>query len=249
MFRCTVLEEKSLAILAHELRHPLAPLRSAIEIIRRLDIQEPQLARACQILDRQTRWLTQLIEGLFDLACLDTAPITLHRERLDLAEVIEQALEISRPLLAQNHHWVTVTLPEIPVLVEGDRLRLIQVLANLLNNAAHYTEAGGIIDIEVRRTEAEAQVSIRDNGPGIAADLLPRLFEPFVQGDSPRRGGAAGLGIGLTVVKALVERHQGRIEVRSAGSGEGTEFSVYLPLGGALPEFLPNHTFRELRVG
>jgi signal transduction histidine kinase len=223
------LDERSLAILAHELRHPLAPLRSAVELIRRLNVQEPQLTRAYQILDRQTRWLTQLVDGLFDLARLNTTPITLHREQLDLAELVEQALEVSRPLLEQNHHWVTVTLPETPVLIEGDRLRLIQVLANLLNNAARYTEAGGIIDVEVRQTEAEIQVSIRDNGQGIAADLLPRLFEPFVQGDSPHQRGVAGLGIGLTVVKTLVEWHQGRIEAWSGGVGQGAEFSVHLP--------------------
>jgi signal transduction histidine kinase len=223
------LTSQGLAILAHELRHPLAPLRNAVEVIRRTEAQEPRVQWAAGVIDRQTRWLTQLVEGLVDLARLDMAPIPLRRECLDLAEVLDQVLEICRPLLDQHRHWLTVIVPEAPAMVEGDRLRLIQVLANLLNNAAHYTDAGGIIDIEVRLAETEVQVSFQDNGHGIAADLLPCLFEPFVQGDSPRAGGSMGLGVGLAVVKTLVERHQGRIEVHSAGVGQGTEFLVCLP--------------------
>jgi signal transduction histidine kinase len=225
MSPCNALDASALAVLAHELRHPLAPIRSAVEVIRRLDGQEPRIERAVGIIDRQLGLLTRLIDRLFDSVPIGSGPVPLQLEVLDLAEVLEQALEVCQPPLAR--HSVTVTLLTVPALIEGDRLRLVQVLTNLLDNAAKYSEAPGRIEVELSVSAETVWVQVRDQGRGIAAEHLPHIFDLFVQGQAA--SAMPGLGIGLAVVKRLVEAHRGQIEAHSAGLGLGATFRVSLP--------------------
>jgi signal transduction histidine kinase len=223
MSPCNAMDASTLAVLAHELRHPLAPMRSAVEVIRRLDGQEPRIGRAVGIIDRQLDLLTRLIDRLFDSAPIGSSPLQL--EVLDLAEVLEQALEVCQPSLAR--HSVTVTWSTVPALIEGDRLRLVQVLTNLLDNAAKYSEAPGRIEVELGMSAETVWVQVRDQGRGIAAECLPHIFDLFVQGRAA--SAVPGFGIGLAVVKCLMEAHRGQVEVHSAGPGQGATFRVSLP--------------------
>lgn len=223
MPQCNAMDASALAVLAHELRHPLAPMRSAVEVIRRVDGQEPRIERAVGIIDRQLGLLTRLIDRLFDSAPIGTGPLQL--EVLDLAEVLEQALEVCQPPLAR--HSVTVNLPTVPALVGGDRLRLVQVLTNLLDNAAKYSDAPGRIEVELGVSAETVWVQVRDQGRGIAAEHLPHISDLFVQGQAA--SAVPGFGIGLAVVKCLVEAHRGQVEVHSAGVGQGATFRVSLP--------------------
>jgi signal transduction histidine kinase len=225
MSPCHAMDASALAVLAHELRHPLAPIRSAVEVIRRVDSQEPRIERAVGIIDRQLGLLTRLIDRLFDGVPVGTAPMPLQLEVLDLAEVLEQALEVCQPPLAR--HSVTINWPTVPALIEGDRLRLVQVLTNLLDNAAKYSEAPGHIEVELSVNAEMVWVQVRDQGRGIAAEYLPHIFDLFVQGQAALA--VPGFGIGLAVVKRLVEAHGGQIEVHSAGLGQGAAFRVSLP--------------------
>jgi signal transduction histidine kinase len=219
------LELRDLAVLAHELRHPLAPMRNAVEIMKRLEGHEPRVERAVGILDRQLRVLTGLIDRLFDSAQLANQSPALCIECLDLAEVLDQALEVCQPPL--QRHYVTVTRPEEPVWVQGDRLRLLQVFTNLLDNAAKYSDGSGPIEVVLGVEADTAWVRVRDQGRGITADDLPHLFKPFVQANTGNP--AMGLGIGLALVKRLVEAHGGHVEAHSAGLGQGSTFTVTLP--------------------
>jgi signal transduction histidine kinase len=214
-----------LAVLAHELRHPLASMRSAVEIIRRVDGKEPRLEQAVGIMDRQLALLAGLIDRLFDSVPVGTGSVPLQLEVLDLAEVLEQALEVCQPSLAR--HAVTVNLPTVPALIEGDRLRLVQVLTNLLDNAAKYSEAPGCIEVELSVSAETVWVQVRDQGRGIAAEHLPHIFDLFVQGQAA--SAMPGLGIGLAVVKRLVEAHRGQVEAHSEGLSQGATFRVSLP--------------------
>jgi signal transduction histidine kinase len=225
MSPCHTMDTSALAVLAHELRHPLAPMRSAVEVIRQLDGQEPRIEQAVGIIDRQLGLLTRLIDRLFDSVPVGTGSVPLQLEVLDLAEVLEQALEVCQPSLAR--HGMTVTWPTVPALIEGDRLRLVQVFTNLLDNAAKYSEASGRIEVELGMSAQTVWVQVRDQGRGIAAEHLPHIFDLFVQGQAA--SAVPGFGIGLAVVKRLVEAHRGQVEVHSAGLGQGAAFRVSLP--------------------
>ncbi|MCW7539229.1 PAS domain S-box protein [Aquabacterium sp. A7-Y] len=223
-------KDEFLATLAHELRNPLAPLRNGLEILR-LAASDPQAQeRARIVMERQLAQMVRLIDDLLDVSRISRGKIKLRIARVELAAVVRDAVETSRPLIEAAGHTLNIELREEPLFVDADLTRLAQVFSNLLNNAAKYTEPGGTIALRVERRGEEARVSVSDNGVGIAAPMLPRLFEMFSQGDRSIERSQGGLGIGLALVKRLVEMHGGQVAAASAGLGHGSEFSVQLPL-------------------
>jgi len=219
-----------LAMLAHELRNPLAPLSNALEILRRKCSAHPELERIQEMMERQLRQLVRLVDDLLEVSRITRGKITLRRQHIDLASVVESAVETSRPLIEAGGHKLTVTLPSTSLVLDADPIRLAQVMANLLNNAAKYTEAGGQIWLSARRERAEAVVSVRDTGVGIAPEMLPHIFDMFTQVDRSTVRSQSGLGIGLALVRSLVMMHGGSVNAASAGLGKGSEFTVRLPL-------------------
>jgi PAS domain S-box-containing protein len=225
-------KDEFLATLAHELRNPLAPIRNGLEVLRRATSPHA-IAQARDMMERQCEQMVRLLDDLLDVSRISRGSIELRRERADLAAVVLRAVETSRPLLQQAGHELTVSMPPIPVFVDVDVTRLAQVFANLLNNAAKYTERGGHVRLAVDRIGEEVAVSVKDDGVGIPRDLLPIVFEMFVQVDRSLERTHGGLGIGLTIAKRLVEMHGGTIEASSAGPGSGSEFVVRLPAASA----------------
>jgi PAS domain S-box-containing protein len=223
-------KDEFLATLAHELRNPLAPVRNAVQILRLKIPAMPDLQWACDVIDRQTQAMSRLIDDLMDVSRISRGKVELTREPLELAKVLHAAVETSRPLIEQMEHKLTVTLPPGPLIVDADMTRLAQVFNNLLNNAAKYTERGGRIELTATPQGSDVVVLVRDNGIGIAADKLPSLFRMFSQVEAALSRSQGGLGIGLYLVKRLVEMHGGKIDVRSDGPGLGSEFRVRLPL-------------------
>ena len=221
-------KDEFLAMLAHELRHPLTPITHAIHLLRRADV-EPATAALYETIDTETRRLERFVNDLLDVVRVDRGLLDITRERLDLVDVVRQAAAAVQPLIELRRHVFTVALAKRPILVDGDAGRLNQVVSNLLENAAKYTEPGGKIVLTLDRHDDEAVLSVRDNGVGIAAKDLERIFEPFTQTDSARGQSGGGLGLGLSVVRRVVGLHGGRIEARSAGPGGGSEFTVRLP--------------------
>ena len=220
-----------LATLAHELRNPLAPLRNSLHILHRLPgADSAPAARVYDMMERQVAHLTHLVDDLLEVSRITRGKIDLRKERTDLATSIHNAVDMSRPLIDSAGHQFTLSLPTEPLILDADPARLAQVFANLLNNAAKYTTNGGQISLTAWRKDGEALVSVRDNGVGIPAEMLPRVFDMFTQVDRTQRHSQGGLGIGLTLVESLVQMHGGRIEANSAGAGQGSEFLVRLPL-------------------
>jgi two-component system CheB/CheR fusion protein len=201
-------------------------VRNAI-VTARLDA--PRRDRALEIAGRQADHLACLVDDLLDVARITQGQITLKKRRVSLAGIVERAVETARPLLDERRHAITVSLPRREVQLDGDATRLEQVLVNLITNAAKYTDPGGRIEITAERLGAEVAVRVRDNGIGIAPHVLPRVFDLFAQADRTLDRTQGGLGIGLTVVRHLVELHGGRVEAKSAGLGRGAEFIVYIP--------------------
>ncbi len=222
-----------LAMLAHELRNPLAPISNVVQFLQMKAPPADSLRLACDVLGRQTRHLARLVDDLLDVSRVGRGKVSLTREPVRLAAVVESAVETSRPLVESGRHRLTVELPEEPVWLDADPTRVAQVVANLLNNAAKYTEPGGRIWLTAAREGQEAVVRVRDTGVGIPASMLSRVFEPFAQLDYSLARSKGGLGIGLTLVKSLVEMHGGTVEATSAGPGMGSEFVVRLPLAPA----------------
>jgi two-component system CheB/CheR fusion protein len=225
-----------LATLAHELRNPLSPIRNALQVLRLKGSEDPEILWGQDMIDRQVRHLTRLIDDLLDVSRITRNRLELRKERVALTEILYGAVESSRPLIHQYRHKLAVTLPPEPVELEADVVRLTQVFLNLLNNAIKYTPAGGRIWLTARRAGGEVVISVRDTGIGIPADQLAHLFEMFYQVDRSLERSTSGLGIGLTLVQRLVEMHGGRIEARSAGPGQGSEFIVHLPAAAEPPE-------------
>jgi PAS domain S-box-containing protein len=223
-------KDEFLAMLAHELRNPLAPLRSAMQVMRLKGMDDPELEWARDVVERQVQQLTRLVDDLLDVSRFNQGTINLQMEPLDMAVVVARAVEISLPLINAHKHILEVSLPDHAVRVQGDLTRLAQVLSNLLNNAAKYTEECGRIHLTVEPNGGDALLRVRDNGTGIAADILPHIFEMFTQGPTSVSHSEGGLGIGLTLVRKLVEMHGGRVEAHSEGTGHGSEFVVRLPL-------------------
>lgn len=220
-----------IATLAHELRNPLAPISNATGILRRAALVDPKLLWCRDVIERQVLQMTHLLEDLLDVSRVTRNKIELRRERIDLMRAIEQAQEAIRPLIEQQSHRLVVEPPPVPLRVFADLTRLTQVFANLLNNAAKYTDSGGLIELRVTcEDDAWARIAVRDNGIGIEAGQLPRVFDMFAQLTPALERSRGGLGIGLSLAHGLVELHGGRIEAHSAGPGRGSEFVVHLPL-------------------
>ena len=232
-------KDEFLALLAHELRNPLAPIRNALEVMRDpgLDSTTRDWARA--VIERQVEHLRRLVDDLLDLSRISRGKIALQRRPVDLAQAVERALELSGPLIQSRHHRVELRGWPQPLLVEADLERLAQVVANLLNNAAKYMQPGGVIGIELEADGNEQTLVVRDTGQGIEPSLLPRVFDPFTQGDHSLHRTQGGLGIGLAVVKRIVELHGGRVTARSPGLGLGSEFEIRLPRAAATSVVAP----------
>nr|WP_303652856.1 PAS domain-containing protein [Paludisphaera mucosa] len=228
-------KDEFLATLAHELRNPLAPIRNGLQI---LGFKPPEdlAAGTIDMMTRQLGHMVHLIDDLMDVARVGSGKITLRRTRVTLQSVAAGAIEASRQIIDASGHTLTAAIPPEPIPLDADPTRLTQVIANLLNNAAKYTEHGGRIELTVRREGGEAVVSVRDTGVGIDPEMLPRVFDMFTQVDGSLGRSQGGLGIGLTIVKRLVEMHGGRIEARSDGAGRGSEFVVHLPLAAGAVE-------------
>ncbi len=217
-----------LAMLAHELRNPLAPIRNAVEILRVINIPEPTLKWANAVITRQVEQLVRLVDDLLDIARISGGKIQLRMEPVDVAVAVARAVEISRPLIDARRHSLNVVLPPHPLRVKGDMVRLAQVLANLLNNAAKYTEEGGRIELEVSQVADEAVLSVRDNGIGISPEMVSSVFDLFTQVDRSLDRSQGGLGVGLSLVRQLVEMHGGAVYAHSDGPNRGSEFKVRL---------------------
>jgi signal transduction histidine kinase/ActR/RegA family two-component response regulator len=222
-------KDEFLAMLAHELRNPLAPVRNAVHLLKaEPDPETEREARA--IIERQVEHLVRLVDDLLDVSRILRGRIELRREPMDLAEAVQRAIEIARPTIDAGGHKLTLKFPAEAMILEGDLVRLTQVVANLLTNAAKYTLHGGEISITAERAERLVHIHVQDTGIGIAPDLLPRVFDLFVQGDRSAARTQGGLGIGLTLVRQLVEMHGGSVAVDSKGIGHGSQFTITLPL-------------------
>jgi len=218
-----------LAMLGHELRNPLAPIRNSVEILRQFRFDQPELRRVRDTIERQLQLMVRLVDDLLDVSRINSGKIRLRREPTDLSAVAAQAIEIAKPLIDARCHRLNVTLPEEPLWVEADEPRLVQVFANLLNNAAKYTPPNGEIGLTIEIGPDVVIGRVRDNGVGIAPDLLPHVFDLFTQADRSTRRDQSGLGVGLTLVRRLTEMHGGCVEAFSDGLGYGSEFVVTLP--------------------
>jgi PAS domain S-box-containing protein len=223
-------KDEFLAILAHELRNPLAPVKNAVQILQAKGPPVPELQWARGVIDRQVRQLTRLVDDLLDVSRINKGKIELRKERAPLAEVVNGAVEASRPLIEKWGHKLTVALPAEPLFLEADQARLSQVVQNLLNNAAKYTEQGGRIWLTAERQGDQALIRVKDTGIGIPPAMLSRIFDMFTQVDRSLERSQGGLGIGLTLVQRLVELHGGTVKVVSPGPGKGSEFTIRLPI-------------------
>jgi signal transduction histidine kinase len=222
-------KDEFLATLAHELRNPLAPIRTGLQLMRLSAAETTTVEQARAMMERQLTQLVRLVDDLMDVSRISGGKLELRKEQVQLAAVVHNAIETSRPVIEEMGHELTVTLPKQPVVIEADLVRLAQVFSNLLTNAAKYSERGGHIWLTAERLGSDVVVSVKDAGIGIAADQLPRLFTMFSQVDRSLERSQGGLGIGLTLVKRLVEMHGGGIEARSEGLGQGSEFIVRFP--------------------
>jgi PAS domain S-box-containing protein len=226
-------KDEFIAILAHELRNPLAPVLSALEILRREGSDPALRTQAVAMMTRQVQQMVRLIDDLLDVARLTRGTLELRRVRMDLVSALDGAIETTRSLIERSGHVLTTEIPAGPFPIHGDPVRLAQVFANLLNNAARYSDAGGPIVLGVERDGAQARVTVRDEGIGIPAEALPGIFEMFSRVDSRLTRTRGGLGVGLGLVRRLVEMHGGTVAAHSAGPGRGSTFTVALPLATA----------------
>jgi signal transduction histidine kinase len=221
--------DELLGTLAHELRSPLATIVCAVQVIADDCYLDPAARRALAVVERQSRQAMQIIDDLFDTCAGATGKLSLRKEVVSLAEIVAVATETAGHLVTARQHRLTVALPPEPVFLEADPLRLAQVLTNLLSNAAKFTDPGGHIRLSAAVEAEQIVLRVRDNGRGIAPELLPRVFDLFHQIPGAGTHGTGGLGIGLTLVKSLVELHGGSVAASSAGPGTGSEFVVRLP--------------------
>jgi len=228
-------KDQFLALLAHELRNPLAPILAAAALLRRPRATAEAVERSAAIIERQARTLARLLDDLLDVSRITRGRIELRCETVSLAEAVTSALEATRPLVEERRLAVSVALPASPVYVEADRTRLEQIVVNILGNAAKYTPAEGRVSVAVSEEAGEAVLRIRDTGIGIPDDMLARIFDLFTQGDQSLAHTAGGLGVGLTLARRLVELHGGRISAASDGPGRGSEFTIRLPLSRTPP--------------
>jgi signal transduction histidine kinase len=219
-----------MAVLSHELRNSLGGIRCAAGILR-LDVSAaPNVVKARVLIERQVDQMTRLVEDLMDVSQIQNGQLRLQRERIDLCALATHSVEAVELTMQQRSHCMTTSFPRGPVWLQADPTRLEQVFVNLLVNAAKYTAAGGDVGLSIERRQDEAIIRVRDTGIGIAADILPHVFDLFVQADRSPRRAVAGLGIGLALVRNLVESHGGRVTAASDGLGKGSEFTVRLPI-------------------
>ena len=228
-------KDEFMAALAHELRNPLAPIRNSVRLLS-LSGGSPDIV---ETIERQLNHLVRLVDDLMEVSRLTRGKIALRKDVVDLAAVIESALEMSRPLIQAAGHKLTVELPAEPVAVEADPTRLAQVVSNLLNNAANYTEAGGRISIAASRKGSEVAITVTDTGVGLCAEELASIFDMFAQGSSRSGPAKQGLGIGLTLARGLVELHGGSLTAESEGPGKGSRFTVRMPVSHRKPTAPP----------
>jgi signal transduction histidine kinase len=232
-------KDQFLAMLAHELRNPLAPISNAVQIMKVDGLGGPHFQWSLKVIEDQVKQMTRMVDDLLDVSRITRGKVALQREPVELEVVVDLAVEASRPLIKDCGHELTVSLPPDPILLEVDPARMAQVLSNLLNNAAKYTDEGGAISLTAEPDGREVAIRIRDNGIGIPPDLLPHVFDMFTQADQTLSRSRGGLGIGLTLVRSLVEMHNGRVSVHSDGPDRGSEFTVCLPVAarpGNAPE-------------
>ena len=223
-------KDELLGMLAHELRNPLAPIRNAVQILNSRSSTEAHLNIAREIVERQVAHMTRLIDDLVDAARLTQGRISLQKKKVDLATVISDAIDVARPIIIARGHTLEIDLPREPTPLYGDAVRLSQALSNILTNAATYTPPGGTIRLSGVKTVSEIAIHVRDNGAGIAPETLTHVFELFTQSERTLDRAQGGLGIGLALVKRLIEMHGGQVEAHSAGIDHGSEFVLRLPL-------------------
>jgi signal transduction histidine kinase/CheY-like chemotaxis protein len=249
-------KDEFLATLGHELRNPLAPLLTGLHLLRLSGGQDPTIGRMTDVMERQITHLVRLVDDLLEVSRITRGVIDVQREPVELGALLRSAVETTRQMFESARHRLSVELPDAPIMISGDAVRLTQVFSNLLTNAAKYTDAGGRVSLVARRRHGQAVVSVRDNGIGISATHLKSVFEMFMQVDRSNRRAQGGLGIGLTLVRSLVQMHGGSVEAHSAGLGKGSEFVVTLPVidSGAANDTradtpLPEFAERRILVG
>jgi signal transduction histidine kinase len=223
-------EQEFLAMLGHELRNPLAPITTSLCVMRRMKPDSQGVVQSRQIIERQIGLMVRLVDDLLDVSRISLGKIVLNRRHCELQAIIDLAVELAQPLLEKKRHVLTVELPEAPVSVYADPARLSQALANLLNNAAQYTDDGGRIGLSARVSGDRLALEVEDNGIGLTADQCEKVFDLFAQGQEPQDPGHGGLGVGLTLARTIIELHQGRVVASSEGAGKGSRFTIDIPL-------------------
>jgi len=226
-------KDEFLAMLGHELRNPLSPIKAALQLQALPGLDDDAYRRARDIMHRQVDHLTRLVDDLLDVSRISAGKITLNTELLEVAPLIQRAVELCEPMMRAKEQQLTIELPAQPLYVRGDLQRLTQVVGNVLNNAAKYTQRGGAIRVSAARQGAQIDITVDDNGMGIAPAFLPRIFDVFAQSDRTLARSEGGLGIGLTLVRSLVEQHGGSVTVSSAGLNQGSTFRIALPAASA----------------
>ncbi len=223
-----------LAMLGHELRNPLAPIRNAVKIMKQRGSDDPDMCWARDVVDHQVRHMGQLVDDLLEISRVTSGKVRLQKEAVDVATIVAFAVETSRPSIEVQHHRLSISLPAEPIYVDADSIRIAQVISNLLNNAAKYTKSGGQIRLAAARDGDEVVFRVRDNGIGIPPEMLSRIFDLFTQVDHSLDHSQGGLGLGLTLVRSLIEMHGGTVQALSDGLGRGSEFIVRLPILAAV---------------
>ena len=229
-------KDEFLATLAHELRNPLAPIRNSLHILRMAGADAPLVERILNMLERQVNHLVRLVDDLLEVSRVTYGKIQLRKEPIELASVIRSAIETIKPVIESAQQQLAISLPAEPLTLDADPVRLTQVISNLLNNATKYTDPGGQIWVTARGDGNDVYLSVRDTGVGISEEMLPRVFDMFTQINQTLGRDQGGLGIGLTLVRDLVESHGGGVTVKSEGLGRGSEFIVRLPLANGRGE-------------
>lgn len=241
--------DEFLATLAHELRNPLAPIRNATEIMKFADTDPVRMAAARALIERQLAHLVRLIDDLLDVSRITRGRLELRIHRTDLMTAVDMALETTRPLIERKRHRLRVEVHDGPLMVDGDVTRLAQVLSTLIDNSAMYSDPESPIGVRLARNAPEAVLTVSDSGIGIASELLPWVFDMFARPSPPCIGARSGLGIGLTLVKRLVELHGGSVEAHSGGLNRGSTFTVRLPLALDATDVVPVDSSRPVYRG
>jgi len=223
-------KDRFLAVLSHELRNPLAPIRNIVQLLCQQTTENPTLQQACGIMDRQLQVLTRLVDDLLDLSRIASGKVQINKELVELSVVMQRAADMARPAIDVRRHKLTISHLKESLWFQADPVRLEQAMLNLLNNAAKYTDEGGQIWLAAEREGESILIRVRDTGIGIERDAIPHIFEMFTQADPSSQHSLGGLGIGLSVVRKIVEMHGGTVDVLSAGRGKGSEFIIRLPV-------------------